>query len=582
MNWKTQLDKWLTFNALDKELKEELLIMKGNNKRAEDAFYKNLEFGTGGMRGELGPGTNRLNVYMVRKATEGLACYIEESGEEAKKKGVVVAYDSRHKSPEFALEVAKVLGQHGIKTYVFDELRPTPELSYAVRYLNAFAGIVITASHNPPEYNGYKVYGEDGGQLPPAAADKIISHMNRVENELSISVKEEQELLAEGLLTYIGAEVDAAYTEALKTIQLNRKLVEEAGNELEIVFTPLHGSGNKPVREGLKAFGFSNVTVVKEQELPDANFSTVKSPNPEEHAAFELAIRYGKEIDADLLMATDPDADRLGVAVKDSSGEYVVLTGNQLGALMLHYLLTQKKEQGLLPENGAVVKTIVTSEIGRTIASSFGLKTFDTLTGFKFIGEKINQFESSGDYQFQFGYEESYGYLIGDFVRDKDAVQSAVFAAEVAAYYKAQGKSLYDGLLEIFSKYGYYKESLHSITLKGKDGAEQIQKLVDAFRMNPVKELSEIDVTCIEDYQLGERMHVKEGKVESMPFPVSNVLKYHFEDGTWFTIRPSGTEPKAKFYFGVKKESLNQSEKHLRKIEQLVMERVNKSIAVSI
>ncbi|PGN06329.1 phospho-sugar mutase [Priestia megaterium] len=582
MNWKTQLDKWLTFNALDAELKEELLIMKEDDKYAEDAFYKNLEFGTGGMRGELGPGTNRLNVYMVRKATEGLACYIEESGEEANKKGVVVAYDSRHKSPEFALEVAKVLGQHGIKTYVFDELRPTPELSYAVRYLNAFAGIVITASHNPPEYNGYKVYGEDGGQLPPAAADKIITHMNCVENELSISVKEEQELLAEGLLTYIGAEVDAAYTEALKTIQLNRKLVEEAGNELKIVFTPLHGSGTKPVREGLKAFGFTNVTVVKEQEHPDPDFSTVQSPNPEEHAAFELAIRYGKEIDADLLMATDPDADRLGVAVKDSSGEYVVLTGNQLGALMLHYLLIQKKEQGVLPENGAVVKTIVTSEIGRAIASSFGLKTFDTLTGFKFIGEKIDEFEQSGDYQFQFGYEESYGYLIGDFVRDKDAVQSAVFAAEVAAYYKTQGKSLYDGLLDIFSKYGYYKESLRSITLKGKDGAEQIQKLVDAFRVNPVRELGGIAVTCVEDYQSGERVHVKEGKTESMPFPVSNVLKYHFEDGTWFTIRPSGTEPKAKFYFGVKKELLSQSEKHLRKIEQLVMERVNKSISVSI
>ncbi|MBK0007181.1 phospho-sugar mutase [Bacillus sp. S35] len=582
MNWKTQLDKWLTFNALDAELKEELLIMKEDNKQAEDAFYKNLEFGTGGMRGELGPGTNRLNAYMVRKATQGLACYIEESGEEAKKKGVVVAYDSRHKSPEFALEVAKVLGQHGIKTYVFDELRPTPELSYAVRYLNAFAGIVITASHNPPEYNGYKVYGEDGGQLPPAAADKIVSHMNRVKNELSIPVKEEQELLAEGLLTYIGAEVDAAYIEALKTIQLNRKLVEEAGNELKIVFTPLHGSGNKPVREGLKAFEFTNVTVVKKQELPDPDFSTVQSPNPEEHAAFELAIRYGKEVDADLLMATDPDADRLGVAVKDNSGEYVVLTGNQLGALMLHYLLIQKKEQGLLPENGAVVKTIVTSEIGRAIASSFGLKTFDTLTGFKFIGEKINEFERSGDYQFQFGYEESYGYLIGDFVRDKDAVQSAVFAAEVAAYYKTQGKSLYDGLLEIFSKYGYYKESLRSITLKGKDGAEQIQKLVDTFRVNPVSELGEIAVTCIEDYQSGERVHVKEGKTESMLFSVSNVLKYHFEDGTWFTIRPSGTEPKAKFYFGVKKESLSQSEKHLREIEQMVMERVNKSIAVSI
>ncbi|MCF6794997.1 phospho-sugar mutase [Bacillus sp. ET1] len=582
MNWKTQLDKWLTFNGLDPELKEELVVMKQNEKEAEDAFYKNLEFGTGGMRGELGPGTNRLNVYMVRKATEGLACYIDESGEEAKQKGVVVAYDSRHKSPEFALEVAKVLGQNGIKTYIFDELRPTPELSYAVRYLNAFAGIVITASHNPPEYNGYKVYGEDGGQLPPAAADNIISHMNRVENELSISVKGEQELLAEGLLTYIGAEVDAAYTEALKTIQLNRQLVEQAGNELKIVFTPLHGSGNKPVREGLKAFGFTNVTVVKEQELPDANFSTVQSPNPEEHAAFELAIQYGKEIDADLLMATDPDADRLGVAVKDKSGEYVVLTGNQLGALMLYYLLIQKKAQGVLPENGAVVKTIVTSEIGRAIASSFGLETFDTLTGFKFIGEKINEFEQSGDYQFQFGYEESYGYLIGDFVRDKDAVQSAVFAAEVAAYYKAQGKSLYEGLLAIFEEYGYYRESLCSITLKGKDGAEQIQKLVDFFRLEPIQELAGAEVTFIEDYQSSQRVNMREGTIEDIPFPASNVLKYRFEDGTWFTIRPSGTEPKAKFYFGVKKESLIESETYLKKIEQLVMERVNKFMTVSI
>ena len=583
MNWKAQLDKWLIFNGLGTELKKELLVIKENEKEAEDAFYKNLEFGTGGMRGELGPGTNRLNIYMVRKATEGLAYYIEESGEEAKKRGVVVAYDSRHKSPEFALEVAKVLGQHGIKTYIFDELRPTPELSYAVRYLNAFAGIVITASHNPPEYNGYKVYGEDGGQLPPAAADNIISHMNRIENELSISVKQEQELLAEGLLTYIGEEVDDAYTGALKTIQLNRELVQEVGNELKIIFTPLHGSGNKPVREGLKAFGFTNVTVVKEQELPDANFSTIQSPNPEEHAAFELAIQYGKEIDADLLMATDPDADRLGVAVKDSTGEYVVLTGNQLGALMLHYLLTQKKEQSILSQNGAVVKTIVTSEIGRAIASSFGLETFDTLTGFKFIGEKINEFEQSGDYQFQFGYEESYGYLIGDFVRDKDAVQSAVFAAEVAAYYKARGKSLYEGLLEIFSEYGYYKESLQSITLKGKDGAKQIKKLVDSFRLEPIQELAGAEVTVIEDYQSSQRMNMQEDAIENdIPFPVSNVLKYHFEDGTWFTIRPSGTEPKAKFYFGVKKESLVESEMSLKNVEQIVMERVNKFMTVSI
>ncbi|MEH7361981.1 phospho-sugar mutase [Priestia megaterium] len=582
MTWRAQLDKWLTFDDLNKELKDQLLVMQENEKTVEDAFYKNLEFGTGGMRGELGPGTNRLNIYMVRKATEGLACYIEENGEEAKKRGVVVAYDSRHKSPEFALEVAKVLGQHDIKTYIFNELRPTPELSFAVRYLEAFAGIVITASHNPPEYNGYKVYGEDGGQLPPNAADTIISYVNKVENELTIPVLEEKELLQNNLLTYIGKEVDAAYIEQLQTIQLNREIVEEVGKDLKIVFTPLHGTANKPVRDGLKAFGFTNVMIVKEQELPDANFSTVKSPNPEEHEAFELAIQYGKEIDADILMGTDPDADRLGVAVKNEKGEYVVLTGNQMGALMLHYLLKQKKQQGILPTNGVVVKTIVTSEIGRTIASSFGLRTIDTLTGFKFIGEKINEFEQTREYQFQFGYEESYGYLIGDFVRDKDAVQSAVFAAEVAAYYKAQGKSLYEGLVEIFETYGFYKESLQSLTLKGKDGSEQIASILTEFRLNPPTQVANVRVATVEDYLISERKNMANQTVEAIQLPKSNVLKYHLEDGSWFTIRPSGTEPKAKFYFGVKKDSLNESEKALKILEEKVMESVNNLLSTPI
>ncbi|PEI59050.1 phospho-sugar mutase [Priestia aryabhattai] len=582
MRWQVQLDKWLMFDDLNEELKKELLLMEKNEKIAEDAFYKNLEFGTGGMRGELGPGTNRLNIYMVRKATKGLASYIEENGDSAKKRGVVVAYDSRHKSPEFALEVAKVLGHHGIKTYIFEELRPTPELSFAVRYLNAFAGIVITASHNPPEYNGYKVYGEDGGQLPPAAADTIISYVNAVENELVIPVKEKEELLASELLAYIGEEVDAAYTKQLKTIQLNREVVEQAGKDLKIVFTPLHGTANKPVRAGLKAFGFTNVTVVKEQELPDPNFSTVKSPNPEEHAAFELAIQYGKEIDADILMGTDPDADRLGVAVKNENGEYVVLTGNQMGALMLHYLLTQKQKQNILPENGVVVKTIVTSEIGRAIAASFGLETIDTLTGFKFIGEKINEFEQTKEYQFQFGYEESYGYLIGDFVRDKDAVQSAVFAAEVAAYYKVQGKSLYEGLVKIFETYGFYKESLKSLTLKGKDGSEQIASILTEFRLNPPTQVANLRVATVEDYLISERTNMFNQNVEAIQLPKSNVLKYHLEDGSWFTIRPSGTEPKAKFYFGVKKESLIESEKSLKTLEEKVMESVNNLLSTPI
>ncbi|WP_226639572.1 phospho-sugar mutase [Priestia flexa] len=578
--WQEQLKKWLTFEQLDSELKGLLNKMKENEKAAEDAFYKNLEFGTGGMRGELGPGTNRLNIYMVRKATEGLARYIDENGESAKKRGVVVAYDSRHKSPEFALEVAKVLGKHGIKTYIFNELRPTPELSFAVRHLQAFAGIVITASHNPPEYNGYKVYGEDGGQIPPQAADTIISYVNAVENELTVPILEEAELLEQGLLSYIGEEIDKAYVGALQTIQLNRELVENVGSELKIVFTPLHGTANKPVRDGLAAFGFTNVTVVKEQELPDPNFSTVKSPNPEEHAAFGLAIQYGKKIDADLLMGTDPDADRLGVAVKNSSGEYVVLTGNQMGALMLHYLLSQKKEKGLLPKNGVVVKTVVTSEIGRAIASSFGLETIDTLTGFKFIGEKINEFEQTKSHTFQFGYEESYGYLIGDFVRDKDAVQSAIFAAEVAAFYKAQGKSLYDGLLEIFETYGFYKESLESLTLKGKDGAEQIAGILSAFRDNPPKEVAGVKVVAVEDYQSNEKTNLLDGKVESIQLPTSNVLKFHLEDGSWFTVRPSGTEPKAKFYFAVKGQSLINSQELLESLQGEVMSLVNQLIGI--
>ncbi|MGX4609107.1 phospho-sugar mutase [Priestia megaterium] len=580
MTWQTQLEKWLTFDHLDSELKEELLLMKENQKEVEDAFYKNLEFGTGGMRGELGPGTNRLNLYMIRKATEGLANYIEENGEKAKKRGVVVAYDSRHKSPEFALEVAKVLGQHDIKTYIFEELRPTPELSFAVRHLGAFAGIVITASHNPPEYNGYKVYGEDGGQIPPEVADTIISYVNAVKNELTIPVMEESQLLEKELLTYIGEQIDSAYIEQLKTIQLNREMVEKLGKDLKVVFTPLHGTANKLVRAGLEAFGFSNVTVVKEQELPDPDFSTVKSPNPEEHAAFELAIKYGKEIEADILMGTDPDADRLGIAVKDNNDNYIVLTGNQMGALMLHYLLSQKKEKGMLPENGVVVKTIVTSEIGRAIAESFGLNTIDTLTGFKFIGEKINEFEQTKEYTFEFGYEESYGYLIGEFVRDKDAVQSAIFAAEVAAYYKMQGKSLYEGLLEIFEEYGFYKESLQSITLKGKDGAEQIGNILTSFRTNPPKEVASVKVVAIEDYQISQKTILETNITETIHLPKSNVLKFYLKNGSWFTIRPSGTEPKAKFYFAVKGNSTQDSDTAIELLESYVMGMVDEIVGL--
>ncbi|WP_088350754.1 phospho-sugar mutase [Bacillus cereus] len=574
MNWKQEFSRWLSYAQLDAELKEQLENMKQDEKKIEDSFYKNLEFGTGGMRGELGAGTNRLNVYTVRKATKGLASFIEKLGEEAKKRGVVVAYDSRHKSPEFAMEVAATLGAHGITTYVFESLRPTPVLSFAVRHLHTVSGIVLTASHNPPEYNGYKVYGEDGGQLPPKEADELISYVNAVEDELTVEVADVEQLKADGLLHIIGQEVDDAYAAELNNVIINKEMVQKVGKDLKIVFTPLHGTSNISVRRGLKEVGFTDVTVVKEQELPDPNFSTVKSPNPEEHAAFEYAIRDGEKVGADVLIATDPDADRLGVAVCNHDGEFQVLTGNQTGALMLDYLLSQKKENGTLPENGVVLKTIVTSEIGRTIAKAYGLDTIDTLTGFKFIGEKIRQYEESGQYEFQFGYEESYGYLIRPFCRDKDAVQSVLFACEVAAYYKSQGKTLYDGLLEVFEKYGFFREDLVSLTLKGKDGAEKIQEMMATFRENPPKEVAGLTVLAVEDYKASIVTSLQDGHKEEIHLPKSNVLKYQLEDGSWFCLRPSGTEPKIKFYFGVKDSSLQNSEQKLLTIKEDIMNRL--------
>ncbi|AND10192.1 TPA: phospho-sugar mutase [Bacillus cereus] len=574
MNWKQEFSRWLSYAQLDAELKEQLENMKQDEKKIEDSFYKNLEFGTGGMRGELGAGTNRLNVYTVRKATKGLASFIEKLGEEAKKRGVVVAYDSRHKSPEFAMEVAATLGARGITTYVFESLRPTPVLSFAVRHLHTVSGIVLTASHNPPEYNGYKVYGEDGGQLPPKEADELISYVDAIEDELTVEVADVEQLKADGLLHIIGQEVDDAYAAELNNVIINKGMVEKAGKDLKIVFTPLHGTSNISVRRGLEEVGFTDVTVVKEQELPDPNFSTVKSPNPEEHAAFEYAIRDGEKVGADVLIATDPDADRLGVAVRNHNGEFQVLTGNQTGALMLDYLLSQKKENGILPENGVVLKTIVTSEIGRTIAKAYGLDTVDTLTGFKFIGEKIRQYEESGQYEFQFGYEESYGYLIRPFCRDKDAVQSVLFACEVAAYYKSQGKTLYDGLLEVFEKYGFFREDLVSLTLKGKDGAEQIQEMMATFRENPPKEVAGLTVVAVEDYKASIITSLQDGHKEEIHLPKSNVLKYQLEDGSWFCLRPSGTEPKIKFYFGVQDSSLQNSEQKLLTIKEDIMNRL--------
>jgi phosphoglucomutase len=574
MDWKENAKRWINYSNLNEELKQQLEDIKNDEKQLEEIFYKNLEFGTGGMRGEIGAGTNRMNLYTVRKASAGLAAYIDEQGNEAKQRGVVIAYDSRHKSPEFCMEAARTLATKGIKTYVFDELRPTPELSFALRYLNAFSGIVVTASHNPPEYNGYKVYGSDGGQLPLDAADEVIAKVNEIENELLIEVDSEENLRAIGLINTIGTEIDQAYIEKLKTISENPSISKET--DVKIVFTPLHGTANKPVRQALSALGYTNVTVVKEQELPDPEFSTVKSPNPEEHAAFELAIRDGKEVGADLLIATDPDADRLGIAVRNLEGEYVVLTGNQTGALLLDYILSQKQSKGTLPSNGVVLKTIVTSEIGRKIAQDYKLETIDVLTGFKFIAEKINEYESTRELTFLFGYEESYGYLIGDFARDKDAVQAALLAVEVCAYYKKQGMSLYEGLLQVFEKYGYYQEGLRSLTLKGKEGAEQIQQILASFRSEPIQQLGDLTISMSEDYLTGLKQ-TSNGE-EKIDLPKSNVLKYTFTDGSWVCLRPSGTEPKVKFYFGVNSNGLEESRSKLVEIEKNFMNLVDEKV----
>ncbi len=573
MSWKETAQQWINHIEDNDPLKQQLLDIQEDETELEDCFYTNLAFGTGGMRGLLGPGTNRMNKYTVRKAAAGLAKYIVSEGAEAMKRGIAVAYDSRHYSKEFALEVAKTAGAFDVHTYVFEDIRPTPVLSFAVRHLQAYAGVVITASHNPPEYNGFKVYGNDGAQMLPEAAEQVIHYAETIGPEIHIQVEEEQQLLEKGLLTYIGEEVDEAYIKCVQALQTN---TQEVNEQLSIVFTPLHGTASALVRKGLNVFGFKDVQVVQEQNIPDPNFSTVESPNPEEHEAFTLAIEYGEKVDADILMATDPDADRLGVAEKNEHGIYEVLTGNQTGALMIDYLLQTYKEQGKLPENGLILKTIVTSELGAVIAKDFEVDSLDTLTGFKYIAEQIARFEETNDYTFLFGYEESYGYLIGDFVRDKDAVQLTVCIAEMAAYYKEKGLTLYGALQSLFERYGYYKESLQSITLKGKDGVGKMQALLDAFRNDPIKEIADCKVETIEDYESREKLYCLTDTIKEITLPQSNVLKYTLEDGSWFCIRPSGTEPKCKFYIGVQGDTEQESTDKLATLEQAVMKLVQK------
>lgn len=573
-DWKTHYHRWAAFSALDPELKELMNKLQEDQRALEDCFYKNIEFGTGGMRGELGPGINRINVYTVQKASEGLARYIREQGTEAKESGVVIAYDTRHKSREFAFEAAKVLGKHGIRVFVFDILCPTPLLSFAVRHLGATAGIVITASHNPPEYNGYKVYGPDGAQITLATAKQLLTKINEVEDELAIDFEDEMTLKKNGLLKMIGAKMMAVYLEQIKNMRVQSGEASSTADQTRIVFTPLHGTTMEPITQGLKSFGYRHVTVVREQARPDPDFSTVASPNPEEPQAFALAIEYAKKVDADLILGTDPDGDRLGVAVKSPDGRYVVLTGNQIGALLLHYMLSHRQKNGLLPKNGVLLKTIVTSELGRSIAADFGIATIDTLTGFKYIGERIGEYDKTKEYSFQFGYEESNGYLLGDFVRDKDAVQAALIMADVCASHKAQGKTTLDALLQLFETYGFHEEGLHSLTFKGKEGMEKIRNIMTLFRSRPLTEISGKKVIATEDYLAGLRKNMQTGITIPLALPTSDVVKVQLEDDTWFCVRPSGTEPKLKIYFGVKGDSLEDGRQRLARIKQSVLNHI--------
>lgn len=555
MNWKETYLQWRNFEELDGALKEDLASIEADESLLEDAFYQPLSFGTAGMRGILGAGINRMNIYTIRQATEGLAKLLEDYGQDAKDRGVAIAYDSRHMSPEFAMESAKTLGAHGIKSYVFESLRPTPELSFAVRELKAFAGIMITASHNPADYNGYKVYGEDGGQMPPVDADAVTENVRAVENPLTVEVGDEATLKADGTITMIGEEIDKKYLDNMKSVVVDQEVIDEMADQVSIVYTPLHGTGQMLVERTLADAGFTNVTYVAEQKEPDADFSTVKSPNPEEAGAFEVAERYGKENDADILIATDPDADRMGAAVKLPNGDYQVITGNQIAALMTHYILTAMKNTGALPDNGVILKSIVSSEMPAAIAKSFGVETVDVLTGFKFIAEKIKNYEADGSKTFLFGFEESYGYLVKAFVRDKDAVQATLLLAEVAAFYKKQGKTAYDGLQDLFAEYGTYQEKTISVSLPGQEGAAKIEAILTKLRGEGLNEIAGQQVVETEDY-LQDTRQFADGSTEALGMEKSNVLKYYLADETWIAVRPSGTEPKIKFYIGVVADSL--------------------------
>lgn len=564
MSYQENYQKWVDFAELPDYLRQDLENM--DEKTKEDAFYTNLEFGTAGMRGLIGAGTNRINIYVVRQATEGLARLIESKDGNEKERGVAIAYDSRHFSPEFAFESAAVLAKHGIKSYVFESLRPTPELSFAVRHLNCFAGIMVTASHNPAPFNGYKVYGEDGGQMPPHDADALTTYIRAIENPFAVEVADVEAEKSSGLIEVIGEAVDVEYLKEVKDVNINPALIEEFGKDMKIVYTPLHGTGEMLARRALAQAGFDSVQVVEAQATADPDFSTVKSPNPESQAAFALAEKLGRQVGADVLVATDPDADRVGVEVLQKDGSYLNLSGNQIGAIMAKYILEAHKNAGTLPENAALCKSIVSTDLVTKIAESYGATMFNVLTGFKFIAEKIQEFEEKHNHTYMMGFEESFGYLIKPFVRDKDAIQAVLVVAELAAYYRSRGLTLADGIEEIYKEYGYYAEKTISVTLSGVDGAEQIKAIMAKFRNNAPKEWNTTAITVVEDFK-AQTATAADGTVTNLTTPPSDVLKYTLADGSWIAVRPSGTEPKIKFYIAVVGETNEESQAKIANIE---------------
>lgn len=573
MDYRDAYENWLKDDYFDEKIKKELREIAADEKEIEDRFYRELEFGTGGLRGVIGAGTNRMNIYTVRKATQGLANYIIKS--RGQEKGVAIAYDSRRMSPEFAKEAALCLNSNGVKTYIFESLRPTPELSFAVRELNCIAGIVITASHNPAEYNGYKVYWEDGAQITPPHDKNILAEVAAVRDYSEVSTMKEAEAVKLGLYNVIDSGMDDRYMEELKKQSIHPEIIKKMAEDIKIVYTPLHGTGNLPVRRVLKELGFKQVYVVEEQEAPDGNFPTVAYPNPEDPNAFTLALELAARVDADIVLATDPDADRLGVYAKDSkTGKYVSFTGNMSGMLIAEYILRERKAAGTLPDNAALVKTIVTTNMADVLCRAYDVKLIEVLTGFKYIGEQIKLFEENDSYSYVFGLEESYGCLAGTYARDKDACVAVMMLCEVAAAYKAEGKTLWDGMLDIYEKYGYFREDLQTITLKGITGAEQIKGIMEDLRKNPPAVIGGIQVKEVRDYQVSVARKLETGEESSIPLPKSNVLYFDMENDCWCCARPSGTEPKIKFYIGVKAGSLGASDEMLKKVTADLMDRI--------